>query len=338
MKEESLSIKIRNYRNFNEASPIELKIKNGITFILGVNNIGKSNLLRIFYEFKEYFSYSPIKSGETHHRLGGSFKETVSSEICSQGSNNRFIEIVINNSNAYKIVFTPRGERGEDYNQVNLHLEINSKSVEEISLGDLGMIADIFNNSIHLGSHRTPFFSKNKNRLYNMSNADSFVSQWDSWSKGTVQQRRSIKELVKDIKDILGFSELNINTDEETIFITNEDGAFRLDELGAGISHVVMSLANTTFYEPAFILIDEPENSLHPRLQEAFVQALSSRASKGLIATTHSMSLARSIGDHIYTLTKRLDGLTPKYDLSNYREHSHKDISRMVLELGYSRF
>jgi predicted ATP-dependent endonuclease of OLD family len=50
---ESVKITIRNYRNIPYNNPITLEIKEGITFILGVNNIGKSNLLRMFYELRD---------------------------------------------------------------------------------------------------------------------------------------------------------------------------------------------------------------------------------------------------------------------------------------------
>ena len=46
---EPINIKIRNYRNFYP-SPVEFEVKEGITFVLGLNNIGKSNILRFFYE------------------------------------------------------------------------------------------------------------------------------------------------------------------------------------------------------------------------------------------------------------------------------------------------
>src|SRR5688572_2934786 len=51
----NIKIKIQNYRNIPLGSPIEFQIKDGITFILGVNNVGKSNLLKFFYDFRAFF-------------------------------------------------------------------------------------------------------------------------------------------------------------------------------------------------------------------------------------------------------------------------------------------
>src|SRR5437879_3232626 len=40
-----LSIKVRNYRNIPRDNPVELKIQNDITFLVSVNNVGKTNCL-----------------------------------------------------------------------------------------------------------------------------------------------------------------------------------------------------------------------------------------------------------------------------------------------------
>jgi len=53
-----------------------------------------------------------------------------------------------------------------------------------------------------------------------------------------------------------------------------------------------------------FILIDEPELSLHPSLQLDFIDALSSYASQGVIFATHSLGLARTAAEYSYALRK----------------------------------
>jgi ABC-type sulfate/molybdate transport systems ATPase subunit len=56
--------------------------------------------------------------------------------------------------------------------------------------------------------------------------------------------------------------------------------------------------------KPTFILIDEPEQNLHPSLQAEFLTTLGTYASKGVIFTTHSLGLARSVADRLYSVSR----------------------------------
>lgn len=48
-------ITIKNYRCFSDANPARIKIRKGFTAFIGVNNSGKSTLLKFFYEFRHIF-------------------------------------------------------------------------------------------------------------------------------------------------------------------------------------------------------------------------------------------------------------------------------------------
>ncbi len=64
-------IKISNYRNISRENPIELEIEKGTIFIVGRNNIGKSNILKFFYEFRSLFQHILVNfvSRHTNHEL-----------------------------------------------------------------------------------------------------------------------------------------------------------------------------------------------------------------------------------------------------------------------------
>ncbi|HLP89389.1 MAG TPA: AAA family ATPase [Nostocaceae cyanobacterium] len=49
-------ITIKNYRCFSEEKPAKIKIRKGFTAFIGVNNSGKSTLLKLFYELRYIFS------------------------------------------------------------------------------------------------------------------------------------------------------------------------------------------------------------------------------------------------------------------------------------------
>ena len=51
-----VAITIKNYRCFPDSKPARFILKNGLTSFIGVNNVGKSSLLKFFYEFRHLFS------------------------------------------------------------------------------------------------------------------------------------------------------------------------------------------------------------------------------------------------------------------------------------------
>jgi len=52
---DDVKITIKNYRCFSDTKPAQFILKNGLTSFIGVNNAGKSSLLKFFYEFRNLF-------------------------------------------------------------------------------------------------------------------------------------------------------------------------------------------------------------------------------------------------------------------------------------------
>src|SRR6266566_1633743 len=50
-----IELTIKNYRCFSDEKPARIEIRPGFTAFLGINNSGKSSLLRFFYEFRHLF-------------------------------------------------------------------------------------------------------------------------------------------------------------------------------------------------------------------------------------------------------------------------------------------
>lgn len=50
-----MKLTIRNYRCFEDSVPATIDVRSGFTSFIGVNNSGKSSLLRFFYEFRQLF-------------------------------------------------------------------------------------------------------------------------------------------------------------------------------------------------------------------------------------------------------------------------------------------
>src|SRR2546423_1179046 len=66
-----IDITLRNYRSFQK--PVHIKLRKGFTGFLGLNNSGKSSLLRFFFELRPIFSALTRGDG-MHQRLGGAIQ------------------------------------------------------------------------------------------------------------------------------------------------------------------------------------------------------------------------------------------------------------------------
>ena len=52
-----IELTLRNYRCFTDTRPTRISLGGGLTAFIGVNNSGKSSLLKFFYEFRNLFSF-----------------------------------------------------------------------------------------------------------------------------------------------------------------------------------------------------------------------------------------------------------------------------------------
>src|SRR5712671_4868389 len=50
-----IEITLKNYRCFPDTNPAKITLRDGFTSFVGVNNAGKSSLLKFFYEFRPIF-------------------------------------------------------------------------------------------------------------------------------------------------------------------------------------------------------------------------------------------------------------------------------------------
>jgi len=63
---------IKNYRCFPDSHPARISIRKGFTAFVGVNNSGKSSLLKFFYEFRGLFMTLQQSPGQFVSALTGS--------------------------------------------------------------------------------------------------------------------------------------------------------------------------------------------------------------------------------------------------------------------------
>ena len=337
-----ITITVANYRNIPFGNPIEFQLKEGIQFILGLNNVGKSNLLKLFSELKWALSQN-LENTLHFNPICFSGGMEFFDQIVNRHNNTKPIQITVASDEcfgcAFEINISPSmpvdGDRHTNsFICTRKIIEPPGRHFEEnVFKGAVRPVLD----TMYIGAFRGVDFS-GAGRSGDIPIGLEFVKQWSLWAGANkIEHRTKIKELVKELQSLFSFREfeIHVSDDKSTLLVTTDDGQFALNELGSGISHFIIVLGTAMIKNPAFILIDEPEIGLHPRMQEVFVRALAAKARYGLLASSHSVGLARSSAGWILSLTKSPDGTLR---LEPFGQHYSPSISQSINELGYSQF
>lgn len=160
-----------------------------------------------------------------------------------------------------------------------------------------------FRNAINAGA----------SNYYDIPVGQAFITQWNGWKTGPIKRyQENAYRVQEDIAKIFEYSQLEINAspDGQRLHMLINGKSYKVSELGSGLAQFFLVLASTAMRNPSpsFILIDEPEINLHSSLQLDFLTRLTSYASHGILFATHSVGLARTSADHIYSVRRNPDG------------------------------
>jgi ABC-type cobalamin/Fe3+-siderophores transport system ATPase subunit len=333
-----IEISIKNYRCFPDSRPARITINGGFMALVGVNNSGKSSLLRFFYEFRPLWTWLS-QLGNLYAALRGPQALSLASCVSDQNE-------IFHNQNGRDISIALRVLQGPDgtqalpglLNEIRITISRHDKSLRaEIpgiylpeqaprlqvdgntrhllltgggDLGDLRLILDacaVFRDTLYLGPFRNAINVASGLDYYDISVGQAFITKWRAKKTGgNILENEAILRLTDDIRRIFGFAKLEIDAsdDNSTLKLFVNDRSFKLTELGAGLTQFIMVLANAAISRPALILIDEPELNLHPSLQVDFLTSLASYSRQGMIFGTHCLGLARATATRIYSLRK----------------------------------
>lgn len=189
--------------------------------------------------------------------------------------------------------------------------------------------------TMYIGSFRNAINVGQETEYFDIQIGQSFIKQWSEYKTGgSKEQKEAAIRLQEDIKRIFKYSGLEINPsdDGKTLQLIVNNRPYRLSELGSGLAQFIIVFANVMVKQPKVILIDEPELNLHPALQMDFLLALGKQA-RGLIFATHSIGLARSVADQIYSI--HMDGNGASH-VKNYNETPN--LAEILGELSYSGY
>lgn len=353
---ESFDLRVKNYRCFDQQVPAELTLGPGFVGLVGPNNSGKSSLLRLFYELR------PLWQTVVPSALNALLGSGISVQLAGLQDVSEIFGAHNDQGLTIEIKVTP--ERSEDCDGIQLFTErptngsiapwrarllrhgrvlsnfgglinpdsINVGGVPTSIKAVMGLVRELcdaiyvgpFRNAINVGSAS----------YYDLQIGTRFVEDWDSWKNGASKERNHrIQQITEDIRRIFGFSSLEINSsnDRQTLQLFIDRKSYRLNELGSGLAQFIVTFGAVAIRTPSTILIDEPELNLHPSLQLDFLTSLGKYAD-GVWFCTHSIGLARSVCDRLYSLHKR-DGCSVVAPFS-----ATKNYSTFVGEMSFSAY
>lgn len=366
-----LNVTVKNYRCFSEKKPLEFRIRKGAIALVGPNNSGKSALLKLIHELKPLWHQLSLgNSLETY--LSGVEQEVKFKDIedpveifCNSSKRNVSIELKITGYQPPKSkapyieyleieVYRDRpsicrvkgvADNGDkspfDSAKINRNGSLTFKNSG--TLYDCNGFMDfmkILSRSIYVGPHRNAI-NEGASSHYGLNIGTEFIGQWNEWKNGKIKDKQlAIQSVTEDIAKMLGYQqgelEINASSNKKTLNFVIKGKPYRLQEIGSGMSQIVFIFANIAIKKPSIILIDEPELNLHPTLQMHFLNALSSYSTDGVIFATHSIGLARSYADNIYSFQIIKNG-SEEYAFVREFEQTY-NYTEFIGELSYSSY
>ncbi len=341
-----IEITLKNYRCFPDTNPAKITLGDGFTSLVGVNNAGKSSLLKFFYEFRNLFQcWIPNNQGVLHILQGQSQNYNPVPTVFDQAelfsnTNARDMQIEIKlpgveetSKNAAcpmanRIVITVR--RPTNTWKAKLFASKAIISGAPLGFGGTGEIvlvnggptadlSELFNalneisSTLYIGPFRNAVNVGSNDAYFDIQVGTGFITSWKFYKSGnTKAQNEACHKLTEDIKRIFGYEDLDISSsaDDRSLQVLIDGKSFKLPEVGSGLTQFILVLATAAIKTPSYILIDEPELNLHPSLQLDFLTTLASYARSGILFGTHSIGLARVASDRIYSVRKLQAGVS----------------------------
>jgi hypothetical protein len=186
---------------------------------------------------------------------------------------------------------------------VNGHLFCRLSTISDALLSLAG--------TLYIGPFRNTINAGAKTDYLDIQIGQSFITQFRELKTGSSKKSNAdISRLTDDIRKVFQFESLDIapTSDNSSLHLTVNGKPYKQHEIGSGLTHFVIVLANAALKNPKWILIDEPELNLHPALQLDFLTTLARYAEEGVWFSSHSIGLARSAAPKVYSVTRVREG------------------------------
>ena len=333
-----VEVTVSNYRCFSD-EPVRFALRKGLHAFVGVNNSGKSCLLRLFYELRNVFAsmcnqqqvWNSVQSPQAYSLMpmvkdpseiffDRNERDLVIGFEMKQGPVGRAIgpnrfEIVIprGTSNwsarihAEGWTVPPGGVNLRNEGDGNMTVVRSPEGAPAVALKPVADLGNMLRRMLYLGPFRNAVNVGGSGDYYDIQIGQPFINQWKTLKTG--YQKKSSEatyKLTDDIRRIFGFDSLDINAsdDGQNLQLMIDGKSYKQSEIGSGLIQFILVLVNAATRQPSYILIDEPELNLHPSLQVDFLTTLASYAEHGVLFATHNLGLARAVSDRVYSVRK----------------------------------
>jgi ABC-type cobalamin/Fe3+-siderophores transport system ATPase subunit len=369
-----MQIELSNYRAFDDGHPVKWTLDDGFTAFVGANNAGKSSLLRFFHEVRP--ALSAISESDQNFREAWEGKPTRYQLLSVADPEEIFCNR--NDRDLTLTLRLPKPVRSDQVGieptllRMRMHRPDASVTIEiehggsryrpadflgdgnrlNVEAGGHPMKMDIrrfreaaveLANIVYLGPFRNAINVGTKADYFDLQIGEAFIKQWDAFKTGPNRaHNRRAREVEKELAQIFDLQSLEINAapGDETLVVFADDLPYQLSEQGAGLAQFILVFAFVATREPSWIFIDEPELNLHPSLQVDFLTSLATYAKRGVVFATHSIGLARTIGQDIHSVRRLNDGGREVRDLTGTRNYG-EFLGELSLsghnELGFKR-
>lgn len=352
------NIKISDWRQFQD---VNIDFDEHLTILTGANGAGKTTILNILskpFGRKINFVSTPERDKKTGilKYLTGKFsrksKETDMTNIVSSQA----LGSISYNSNIYNITFP-----NNIANTYNINI-LNIPTINGV------FISSHRNNFVYKNVTHIPTKALSRRDIYSLYNAFSSSKELDEYydrdrlaptllikealislatfgygNQAVVSNQEAInlfegyqKILKKVLPPSLGFKSLKIEVPE--VVLETESGNFSLDSVSGGIASIIELTWQIYMYDNPqnkfVVIMDEPENHLHPELQRNLLPNLiESFPNVQFIVATHNPFVISSVDtSQVYVLNYNDENKVISYKLNQINKNgTANDILRDVL-------
>lgn len=322
------SLSVVDFRSFAKAGPVDL---GRLNVFVGPNNAGKSSLLRALYVAQGGVGslVSDVRLGASASRIDLRLRGIRGIRAWEEAGDCEEADL--------RILVTPN----QDRTTASIHLALTTAETQR----DVGPLPPREPDHVFV-----PYFSRRKVSAYQEHVREDFALQVSSdfgflaakLSRLTNSGLPAGERYREKCVEILGFpvtAVLSRNGQHPGAYMPDWT-PLPIDQMGEGVSNVAGLLAELVVAKEKILLIEEPENDLHPRALKALLELIEEIAARNqVLVSTHSNIVVRHLAgapdSRLFYVDSEPEALPP---IASVRPVEATPEARLAVlrELGYS--